>query len=168
MTRARLIGSAVKRVEDPRLVTGAGTYIGDLSPVGVLHAAFVRSSHASARITGIDTQAAKAAVGVQAVLTGADVNHRFAALPGASGIEGANNPGRTILADGSVRFVGEADRGRGRRLGSSRSRRCRACRRQLRPATIRRRSRSSRQGRRAAGPRVARHQHLLPPEDPPR
>jgi aerobic carbon-monoxide dehydrogenase large subunit len=95
-------------VEDPRLVTGAGTYIGDLAPVGVLHAAFVRSSHASARITGIDTQAAKAVAGVRAVLTGADVNHRFAPLPGASSIEGANNPGRTILADGSVRFVGEA------------------------------------------------------------
>src|ERR1700680_3418429 len=108
MTRARLIGSAVKRVEDPRLVTGAGTYIGDLSPVGMLHADFVRSQYASARLTGIDTSAALAMPGVVAVFTGADVNAKINALPGASNIEGANNPKRTILADGTVRFTGEA------------------------------------------------------------
>ena len=50
MTRARLIGSAVKRVEDPRLMTGAATYIGDLAPVGMLHAYFVRSQYAHARL----------------------------------------------------------------------------------------------------------------------
>jgi carbon-monoxide dehydrogenase large subunit len=108
MTRARLIGSAVKRVEDPRLVTGAGTYIGDLSPTGVLHAQFVRSPYAHAKLTSIDTTAAAALPGVVAVFTGADVNAGFNALPGASHIEGARNPARTVLADGSVRFVGEA------------------------------------------------------------
>src|SRR5688572_25240361 len=99
MTRARLIGSAVRRVEDPRLVTGAGTYIGDLAPTGLLHAAFVRSQYAHARLTSIDTSAALAMPGVRAVLTGADVNDKYAPLPGASGIEGARNPKRTILAD---------------------------------------------------------------------
>src|SRR5215510_5436758 len=59
MTRARLIGSRVRRVEDPRLITGAATYIGDLAPIGVLHVAFVRSPHAHARITGIDLSAAR-------------------------------------------------------------------------------------------------------------
>src|SRR5262245_20763888 len=106
MTRARLIGSAVRRVEDPRLVTGAGTYIGDLAPTGLLHAVFVRSAYAYARLTGVDTSAAAAMPGVVAVYTGADVNSRLNALPGASGIEGANNPRRTALADGTVRFVG--------------------------------------------------------------
>jgi carbon-monoxide dehydrogenase large subunit len=108
MTRARLIGSAVKRVEDPRLITGAGTYIGDLSPAGTLHIEFVRSSHASARLTGIDTSAAQQVPGVVAVFTGADVNGTVNKLPGASNIEGAKNPPRTMLANGQVRFVGEA------------------------------------------------------------
>ena len=62
MTRARLIGSAVKRVEDPRLITGAGTYIGDLAPVGMVHAEFVRSQYAHARINHIDTAAALAMI----------------------------------------------------------------------------------------------------------
>jgi carbon-monoxide dehydrogenase large subunit len=108
MARARLIGSSVRRVEDPRLITGAGTYIGDLGQTGVLHARFVRSPYAHARISGIDTSAALALPGVVAVYTGADVNSRLNALPGASGIEGAHNPSRSVLADGSVRFVGEA------------------------------------------------------------
>src|SRR5262245_15132476 len=108
MTRARLIGSSVRRVEDPRLVTGAGTYIGDLAPTGLLHAVFVRSPYAHASLDSIDTSAATAMAGVVAVYTGADVNARLNPLPGASGIEGANNPKRTALADGTVRFVGEA------------------------------------------------------------
>jgi carbon-monoxide dehydrogenase large subunit len=108
MTRARLIGSAVKRVEDPRLVAGAGTYIGDLSPTGMLHAQFVRSPYAHARLVSIDTSAARALTGVVAVFTGADVNSNFNPLPGASHIEGARNPTRSVLADGEVRFVGEA------------------------------------------------------------
>ncbi|HLZ27262.1 MAG TPA: xanthine dehydrogenase family protein molybdopterin-binding subunit [Chloroflexota bacterium] len=108
MTRARLIGSAVKRVEDPRLITGAGTYIGDLAPTGMVHAEFVRSQYANARLTGIDTRAALAMPGVVAVFTGADVNTKINALPGASNMEGAKNPPRTILADGIVRFMGEA------------------------------------------------------------
>jgi aerobic carbon-monoxide dehydrogenase large subunit len=108
MTRARLIGSRVRRVEDPRLITGAATYIGDLAPIGVLHVAFVRSPHAHARITGIDLSAARTTPGVVGVFSGADVNPTFAPLPGASGIEGARNPKRSILAEGEVRFVGEA------------------------------------------------------------
>ena len=99
MTRARLIGSAVRRVEDPRLVTGAGTYIGDLSPTGMLRAEFVRSQYANARLNSVDTTAALAMPGVLAVFTGADVNDKINPLPGASHIEGAKNPPRTILAE---------------------------------------------------------------------
>src|SRR5262245_41637093 len=108
MTRARLIGSAVKRVEDPRLVSGAATYIADLAPPGVLHAAFVRSPYAHATVRGIDSRPARSVPGVVAVFTGADVNDSFNLLPGKSGIDGANNPTRTVLADGEVRFAGEA------------------------------------------------------------
>jgi aerobic carbon-monoxide dehydrogenase large subunit len=90
------------------LITGAATYIGDLAPTGVLYASFVRSQYAHARLRSIGTAAAAATPGVVAVFTGADVNHKVNKLPGASDIEGARNPARTILADGSVRFVGEA------------------------------------------------------------
>src|ERR1043166_398731 len=96
MTRARLIGSAVRRVEDPRLVTGAGTYIGDLATTGVLHAQFVRSPHGHARINGIDTSAALGMPGVVAVFAGADVNSRLAALPGASTLDGARSEERRV------------------------------------------------------------------------
>jgi carbon-monoxide dehydrogenase large subunit len=108
MTRARLIGSAVRRVEDPRLITGAATYIGDLAPVGMLHAQFVRSQYAHARLRGVDTATAAARQGVMGVFTAADVNASFNQLPGASQIAGARNPARTVLAEGEVRFVGEA------------------------------------------------------------
>ena len=49
-----LLGNAVRRVEDPDLVRGRGTYVDNLRPDGVLFAAFVRTPFAHATITGID------------------------------------------------------------------------------------------------------------------
>ena len=66
------IGQPVRRKEDARLLTGQGRYGDDLALPGSAHAIFVRSPHAHARIVVIDTQAALAAPGVLAVLTGAD------------------------------------------------------------------------------------------------
>ncbi len=74
----------------------------------MLHVEFVRSQYAHATLGKIDTSAARALPGVVAVFTGPDVNNRINALPGSSGIEGAKNPKRTLLADGAVRFTGEA------------------------------------------------------------
>lgn len=68
----RYFGAEVRRVEDPKLITGQGRYLDDLRIAGVLHAAFVRSGHAHARILGIDTSAARKAPGVAAVYTAAD------------------------------------------------------------------------------------------------
>src|SRR5262245_18295405 len=65
------VGARVLRGEDPRLLTGRGEYVDDIRLPFMLHAAFVRSSHAHARIGGIDTQAALALSGVHAVLTAA-------------------------------------------------------------------------------------------------
>ena len=67
------IGKHVLRKEDARLVTGAGCYSDDVNADGQLHVCFVRSPHAHARIGRIDTAAARAAPGVAAVLTGADL-----------------------------------------------------------------------------------------------
>jgi carbon-monoxide dehydrogenase large subunit len=67
------IGKPIRRVEDQRLLTGQGRYTDDVSLTGQAHAAFVRSPHAHARIGRIDLSAARAAPGVIAVFTGADV-----------------------------------------------------------------------------------------------
>jgi carbon-monoxide dehydrogenase large subunit len=51
------IGRAMKRVEDPRLIKGIATYVDDLKIPGMLHAEFVRSPHANAKIKSIDFNA---------------------------------------------------------------------------------------------------------------
>lgn len=67
------VGQSVKRVEDDRLLRGNGKYVADVSPEGVLHATFLRSPMAHARITAIDTTEARRAKGVRAVFTGEDI-----------------------------------------------------------------------------------------------
>jgi carbon-monoxide dehydrogenase large subunit len=67
-----MIGQALPRLEDPRLVSGKGRYTDDIDVPGQAHAAFLRSPHAHARIGSIDIGAALGAPGVIAVLTGAD------------------------------------------------------------------------------------------------
>jgi len=99
-------GQPLKRVEDPRLVKGIGTFTDDVRLPGLLHAAFVRSPHAHARVTGIDTQAAKAVKGVVAVLTGADVNEKCGVVPCAAAIPDLKLPKHTVLAGERVYFVG--------------------------------------------------------------
>ncbi|MBI1735987.1 MAG: xanthine dehydrogenase family protein molybdopterin-binding subunit, partial [Candidatus Rokubacteria bacterium] len=72
-TAERLFGKSIKRREDPRLITGKGTYVDDVRLPGTTFAAFVRSPHAHARVRKIDTTAAKGHAGVVAVFTGADM-----------------------------------------------------------------------------------------------
>ena len=69
------VGQPVRRVEDQRLVRGAGRYTSDLAPEGSLYAHFVRSPHAHARFTVGDRDKAAATPGVKAVLVEADVSH---------------------------------------------------------------------------------------------
>ena len=65
----KFFGASVLRKEDPALLTGKGRYVDDVKLAGMLHAAFVRSPFAHAKINGIDTSAALALPGVVAVLT---------------------------------------------------------------------------------------------------
>jgi carbon-monoxide dehydrogenase large subunit len=67
------IGQPVPRVEDPRFITGRGRYVDDIDLPHQCYGVVVMSSHAHARIKRVDTAKAKAADGVLAVLTGADV-----------------------------------------------------------------------------------------------
>jgi CO/xanthine dehydrogenase Mo-binding subunit len=70
---APTIGSRITRLEDEPLLRGRGRFIDDISLPGVWHAAFVRSPHPHALITGIDKAAALAVPGVRAVLTLDDI-----------------------------------------------------------------------------------------------
>ncbi len=98
-----ILGNAVRRREDPRLVTGAGRFVDDRAPEGCLHAVFVRSPHAHARIGSIETTAASSAPGVVAALTAADLGLRpqlaFPLIDEAFA--------RSSLAADVVRFVGD-------------------------------------------------------------
>ncbi|MEK7878282.1 MAG: xanthine dehydrogenase family protein molybdopterin-binding subunit, partial [candidate division NC10 bacterium] len=73
MERVGLIGAAVRRKEDPRLLTGRGKYVADFHLPGMLHAAVLRSPHAHAVLRKIDASAALALPGVAAVITARDL-----------------------------------------------------------------------------------------------
>src|SRR5436305_1630289 len=67
------VGLSIPRPDGPEKVTGKVQYVADIQPKGLLHAKLLRSPHAHARITRIDTSRAKALAGVRAVLTAADM-----------------------------------------------------------------------------------------------
>src|SRR5215218_4850694 len=77
----KLVGSRVKRREDPRLIQGRGTYVDDIKIAGMLHIAYKRSDVAHARIKSIDTSAAEAMEGVEAVFTGKQIAEILKPLP---------------------------------------------------------------------------------------
>ena len=113
ITAGRYVGQAVKRLEDPRLLSGRGRYVDDVQLPGMLHAAFVRSSIARGNILSLDTTAARALPGVHAVYTGADLNprvlqfwHTMLGPPVELGGQSVYPP-MLPLADGDVRFVGD-------------------------------------------------------------
>jgi carbon-monoxide dehydrogenase large subunit len=113
---AKFFGAAVKRREDPRFLRGEGRFVDDVTVPGLLHAAFLRSPYAHARIVKIDTAAAAAAPGVARVFTFADLERWMKPLP----LFGAVPPGlaaavkfdirqapQFALCRDRVRYVGE-------------------------------------------------------------
>jgi aerobic carbon-monoxide dehydrogenase large subunit len=107
------IGAGVVRREDERFITGRGRFTDDLTLPGMVWASVVRSPHAHARIRSIDIEAARAAPGVLAVLTGADAIkeqlgtlpcHAFPPLPPGSPLF---HPKHNVLATDKVRHVGD-------------------------------------------------------------
>jgi aerobic carbon-monoxide dehydrogenase large subunit len=85
-----VMGTRMKRVEDPAMITGAARYIDDLKLAGMLHVAIYRSPYAHARIASIDTTRAAAHHGVVGVYTGKDFEH-LPPLPCAWQATGAEN-----------------------------------------------------------------------------
>jgi carbon-monoxide dehydrogenase large subunit len=107
MTTA-VFGSSIKRREDPRLITGRGTYVEDVKLVGLLHMVLVRSPHAHANIRRIDTSRAKALEGVVAVLTGEELREQLGSLPCGWVVPDTKEVPHPPLAIGKVRYVGDA------------------------------------------------------------
>jgi carbon-monoxide dehydrogenase large subunit len=89
-TTTSIVGARMKRVEDPRMITGAAKYLDDLKLPGMAYGAVLRSPYAHARIKGIDTQKAAAHPGVIGVYTGKDFEH-LNPLPCAWQASGADN-----------------------------------------------------------------------------
>jgi carbon-monoxide dehydrogenase large subunit len=89
-----ILGASIKRKEDSRLLRGAGRYVDDLHLPGTLHAAFVRSPHAHARIRAVDLAPALALPGVVAAVAGREVAEQLGALP----TEGWKLPGPALRA----------------------------------------------------------------------
>jgi carbon-monoxide dehydrogenase large subunit len=101
----KLVGQRVKRREDPRLIQGRGTYVDDVKIAGMHHLAFKRSDIAHGRIRAIDTSAAAAMPGVEAVFTGADVAAFMKPMPIGTPFP---SPDHHAVAIDTVRYVGEA------------------------------------------------------------
>jgi aerobic carbon-monoxide dehydrogenase large subunit len=101
------VGAALSPRETKKLVLGRGSYVGDLTAPGMLHAAFVRSPHAHARILRIDADAARRQPGIVAVLTGHDLARVTAPLRIAPPIEGLLPMEMETLPKDKVRFVGD-------------------------------------------------------------
>ena len=107
MPVSKLVGTKVKRREDPRLVQGLSHYVDDLRMADVLQVAILRSPHAHARINGINTDAASALAGVVSVVTGADIGDSVGSVPCAAANPTLRTPPHPVLAQEVVRYVGE-------------------------------------------------------------
>jgi carbon-monoxide dehydrogenase large subunit len=104
----KLVGQAIKRREDPRLITGQGTFLDDIKLPGMTHACVLRSPYAHAKIKSIDTSKAKSHPGVVAVFTGEDMldlNPLPCAWQAGRVKNNVNTP--RVLAVGEVHFAGD-------------------------------------------------------------
>src|SRR5260370_41184139 len=104
----RMFGARVERNVDPKLLRGEGAFVDDIPLPGALHAAFLRSPHARARIAGIDTSAAKRHPGVVAIYTSDDIGVLDIEMPLLIPHPSMTNPQtQRPLARGDVHYVGQ-------------------------------------------------------------
>src|SRR5918996_525326 len=111
--RVNYVGQPVKRFEDPKLITGRGSFVDDIKLPGMLHAAVLRSPYAHARILSIDVSAARNLPGVVAVLTGADIAGVLPDIPtramsGERAVDELRPPEHPLLAKDKACYVGQA------------------------------------------------------------
>ena len=108
MTTQSVLGASIKRREDPRLITGRGTYVDDVRLVGTLNMVLVRSPHAHANLVSVNTSAAADADGVVAVYTGADLEEQLGSLICGWVVPDTKEVPHPPLAVAKVRCVGDA------------------------------------------------------------
>ncbi|MEO8713934.1 MAG: xanthine dehydrogenase family protein molybdopterin-binding subunit, partial [Acetobacteraceae bacterium] len=107
------LAQPVRRVEDPRLLLGRGRYTDDIQLPGMLHGHVLRSPHAAARLSRLDTTAAATLPGVRAIYTASDLKaDGIGTLPCAVTLDNRDGsamaaPPHPVLADGAVRHVGD-------------------------------------------------------------
>ena len=107
------LAQPVRRVEDPRLLKGAGRYTDDIVLPGMLFGVVLRSPHAAAAITRLNTAAAAKLPGVAGIYTAADLKaDGIGPLPCAALLNNRDGspqaaPPHPVLADGTVRHVGD-------------------------------------------------------------
>jgi aerobic carbon-monoxide dehydrogenase large subunit len=102
----KYFGKRQKRTEDPRLIQGLAHYVDDIKLPDTLHAVFLRSIYAHARIKSIDTSSAVKAPNVVAVYTGKDVSAKIGAVPCAAALPELKVPDHRVLATNKTYFVG--------------------------------------------------------------
>ena len=106
---ATMIGERVKRLEDPRLLTGEASFVDDIHLPHTLHAAILRSPHGNARIRGVDLSAVRAAPGVVDAFSLADAwPDEPPAIPVLAPVDSLLPCPQYLLARDQVRYVGEA------------------------------------------------------------
>ena len=112
------VGRSLLRREDERLLKGQGAFVADFALLGMLHAAFLRSPVAHARIRGVDLARAQAAPGVLFVMSGIELARRVPPVPDSQLVlprkwttqvqHSFKNPRQPLLAHDKLRHVGEA------------------------------------------------------------
>src|SRR5712692_1342743 len=108
---SRILGSAIKRREDPRLITGQAKYTDDFALPGMVYMSVVRSPYAHAKIKSIDTKKVAAMPGVVGVFTGQQMKDAgFGPIPCAWVVPGSDTktPPYPPIAVDTVRYAGNA------------------------------------------------------------
>src|SRR5262249_29479413 len=106
--REPYVGRRIKRTEDPRLIRGLGQYVDDLRFADLHSVSILRSPHAHARVAALDVSPARAAKGVIAAITVADLDRADVGdVPCAAVLAGMKRRSHRPLAGQKVRFVGE-------------------------------------------------------------
>jgi carbon-monoxide dehydrogenase large subunit len=106
--KGQVVGQPLRRMEDPRFITGSARFMEDITPPDTLHACFVRSTYAHARINGIDVSQAVQHPSVRLVLTAKEMVNEVDEVPTAEWGEDVKATHRYVLASGEVNFSGEA------------------------------------------------------------
>jgi aerobic carbon-monoxide dehydrogenase large subunit len=102
------IGQEIERTEDFRFLTGRGTFVDDCEPVGLLHAAILRSSVSHGRLTELNVSPALKMPGVHAIVTARDIAEKVPRIPiRLAPIAGLEKYLQPVIAEEKVRYVGE-------------------------------------------------------------